>query len=315
MTVQERLAAALACPECHKALDATLVCPGCGHAGQRQGQRLHFGGFGDDELRSDWLNRAKETAKQRLGRLYPLAIDALAPVLTRNFVRPFLRGFDLDTDLVVDLGSGTNRYDPRVACVDGGSYANVDLVCDLRTLPLADASVDGIVSVAVLEHVPDPQAHVAEMRRVLAPGGRVVCFVPFMQPFHASPHDYQRFTDVGLKNLFQDFEVLSVRPGAGPTSSLLWVLQEWLALAGSLGSRRLYRLLVPLMWLLSPLKLLDLVLARHPEAHVVASAFVVEARRPVAEDPAAADLVVGQRRHHDHDRLGQQDVQMSDLDQ
>lgn len=315
MTVAQRLAAVLACPDCHHALDATLICLACGHAGHRQGRRLHFGGFGDAELRSDWLNRAKETAKQRLGRAYPLAIDALAPVLTRNFVRPFLRSFDLDTDLVVDLGSGTNRYDPRVACVDGGSYGNVDLVCDLRTLPLADASVDGIVSVAVLEHVPDPQAHVAEMRRVLAPGGRVVCFVPFMQPFHASPHDYQRLTRVGLEVLFKDFEILSVRPGAGPTSSLLWVLQEWLALAASFGSRRLYRLLVPLMWLLSPLKLLDLVLARHPEAHVVASAFVVEARRPGAEDPAPADLVVGQRRHDDHDRLGHQDVQMADLDQ
>ena len=134
----------------------------------------------------------------------------------------------------------------------------------------------------MLEHVTDPQAHVAEMRRVLAPGGRVVCFMPFMAPFHASPHDYQRLTHAGLETLFKDFEVLSVRVGAGPTSSLLWVLQEWLALVLSLGSRRLYRLLVPLMWLLSPLKVLDLVLARHPEARVVASAFVVEARKPAS---------------------------------
>jgi SAM-dependent methyltransferase len=277
----ERLEAALACPGCGQPLGETLACPGCGTEGHRQGQRLHFGGFADAELRMDWLNRLKETAKQRLGRLYPVAIDVLAPVLIRNFVRPFLRTFDLDRDLVVDLGSGTNRYDPRVACVDGGAYANVDLVCDLRSLPLADGAVSGIVSVAVLEHVPDPQAHVAEMRRVLAPGGRVLCFMPFMAPFHASPHDYQRLTHAGLATLFQDFEVLSVRVGAGPTSSLLWVFQEWLALVGSLGSRRLYRLLVPLMWVLSPLKVLDLVLARHPEANVVASAFVVEARKPV----------------------------------
>ena len=279
--VHRRLEAALACPACRQPLDAALSCPACGSIGERRGRRPHFGGFADEELRSDWLNRFKESAKQRLGRLYPMAIDVLAPVLIRDFVRPFLRSFDLDRDLVVDLGSGTSRYDPRVACVDGGSYSNVDLVCDLRSLPLADGAVDGIISVAVLEHVTDPSAHVAEMRRVLAPGGRVICYLPFMAPFHASPHDYQRLTHAGLELLFQDFEVLSVRVGAGPTSSLLWVLQEWLALVLSMGSSRLYRLLVPLMWLLSPLKLLDLVLARHPEARVVASAFVIEARKPV----------------------------------
>lgn len=273
-----RLAAALACPGCRGPLDAGLRCTECGRAGRRDGQRLNFGGFADEELRGDPLNRVKESAKQRYGRLYPLAVDVLAPVLTRDFVRPFLREFDLDRDLVLDLGAGTKRYDPRIVCVDGGAYAGLDLVSDLRTLPLRDGTAAGVVSVAVLEHVPDPAAHVAEMRRVLAPGGRVLCFVPFLQPFHASPHDYQRYTRAGLATLFRDFSDVTVRVGAGPTSSLVWVLQEWLALVLSLGSRRLYRLLVPLMWVLSPLKLLDLVLARHCEAAVLASGFVVEAR-------------------------------------
>jgi SAM-dependent methyltransferase len=273
------LAEALACPDCHGGLGADLRCAGCGHRGRREGRRLHFGGFAEEELRGDPLNTLKETAKQRFGRLYPLAIDVLAPVLTRDFVRPFLRGFDLDRDLVLDLGAGTNRYDPRVACVDGGAYANIDLVSDLRALPLRDASAAGVLSVAVLEHVPDPAAHVAEMRRVLRPGGRVLGFVPFMQPFHASPHDYQRYTRAGLAKLFEDFEDVTVRVGAGPTSGLVWVLQEWLALVLSLGSRRLYRVLVPLMWVLSPLKLLDVLVARHPAADVMASGFVVEARK------------------------------------
>lgn len=273
------LAPALACPRCHGDLDKDLRCVGCGEAGYRQDDRLHFGGFTDDELRRDPLNRLKETAKRRLGRLYPVAVDLLAPVLVRDFVRPFLRTFDLDTELVLDLGAGTNRYDPRVVCVDGGAYATVDLVSDLRTLPLRDGSAAGVVSVAVLEHVPDPAAHVAEMLRVLRPGGRVLCFVPFMQPFHASPHDYQRYSAAGLARLFADFEEVTVGVGAGPTSSLLWVLQEWLALLLSLGSRRLYRMLVPLMWVLSPLKVLDVVLARHPEAAVAASGLVVRARK------------------------------------
>jgi SAM-dependent methyltransferase len=245
--------------------------------------QLDFGGFADEELRDDPLNRVKETVKRRFGRAYPYAIKALAPVLDVRFDRPFLRSFDLDHELVADLGSGTHRRDPRVVCVDGGRYDNVDIVTDLRRLPLADDCLAGALSVAVLEHVPDPPAHLAEIRRVLQPGGRVLCFVPFMQPFHASPNDFQRYTDVGLRELFSanGFEVLDVRVGAGPTSGMLWALQEWLAMVLSFGSKRLYRALVPLTWLLSPLKLLDLLLVRHPAAGVLASGFVVHARKPL----------------------------------
>ncbi|MEU7984243.1 class I SAM-dependent methyltransferase [Streptosporangium canum] len=281
----DRAAAVLVCPSCRVSLDGSYTCAPCGTRGHRVGGQLRFAGFADAELRDDPLNRIKERVKRSFGPVYPLAIQLVSPVLLRRFIRPFLASFDLDRDLVADLGSGTNRYDPRVLCVDGGTYANVDIVGDLRTLPIGDGALAGIVSVAVLEHVPDPQAHVEEMWRVLRPGGRVLCYVPFMQPFHASPYDYQRYTQAGMKTLFGRFDVLSVRVGAGPTSAMLWTLQEWLALLLSFGSRRLYRGLIPLMWLLSPVKFLDVLLARHPSAAVAASGFVVEARKPPEARP------------------------------
>jgi SAM-dependent methyltransferase len=286
-TLLDRLAPVLACPSCYGRLDGDLTCTACGAAGQRTGTQLRFGGFDDEVLREDSLNRLKETVKQRFGRVYPLAISVLSPVQGVSFIKPFLRSFDLDRDLVADLGSGTHRRDPRLLCVDGGAYGNVDIVTDLRRLPLADGSLAGAISIAVLEHVPDPAVHLAEIRRVLAPGGRLLCYVPFMQPFHASPYDFQRYTDVGLREQFHDFEVLNVRVGAGPTSGMLWVLQEWLAIVLSFGSTRLYRVLLPLTWVLSPLKLLDLLLARHPAAKVIASGFVVEARKPATDGDGA----------------------------
>ncbi|WP_433084681.1 class I SAM-dependent methyltransferase [Dactylosporangium sp. CA-052675] len=278
--VGNRLAAVLACPRCRGYLDASLVCGACGPVGSRRGEQLDFGGFGESELKADALNRVKELVKTRFHKLYPAAIKVLSPVQDRRLITPFLNSFDLDRSLVADFGCGTHRRDERVICMDGGSYGNVDIVTDLRRLPLADDSLAGGISIAVLEHVPDPAAHIAEMRRVLRPGGRMLVFVPFMQPFHASPYDFQRYTEVGLREQFGAFEVLSVKVGAGPTSGMLWVLQEWLAMVLSFGSRRLYRAILPLTWVLSPLKLLDLLLAHHPMAAQAASGFVIEVRKP-----------------------------------
>ncbi len=47
-----------------------------------------------------------------------------------------------------------------------------------RDLPYEDASMDAIVIVDTLEHVEDPDHLVAEIARVLRPGGRFVAFVP-----------------------------------------------------------------------------------------------------------------------------------------
>ncbi|GFG73825.1 methyltransferase domain-containing protein [Mycobacterium botniense] len=52
------------------------------------------------------------------------------------------------------------------------------LRADAQQLPLRGATVDAVVCIAVLQLVPDPSAAIAEMARVLRPGGRVAVMVP-----------------------------------------------------------------------------------------------------------------------------------------
>ncbi|HYB39617.1 MAG TPA: methyltransferase domain-containing protein [Mycobacterium sp.] len=52
------------------------------------------------------------------------------------------------------------------------------LRADAQRLPLRNETVDAIVCIAVLQLVPDPVAALAEMARVLRPGGRLAAVVP-----------------------------------------------------------------------------------------------------------------------------------------
>lgn len=93
-----------------------------------------------------------------------------------------------DARHVVEIGAGTGlaaarlaeRFE-RVDCVDVVVPARTVYpvtVYDGRTLPFADGSVDALYSSNVLEHVADLDSLLADMRRVLRPGGRAVHVVP-----------------------------------------------------------------------------------------------------------------------------------------
>ncbi|MEA2843449.1 MAG: hypothetical protein QOJ69_1120 [Actinomycetota bacterium] len=58
-----------------------------------------------------------------------------------------------------------------------GSLA-VAVTGDALTLPFADASFDRVIAAEVLEHVVDDRAAIAELARVLRPGGRLAVTVP-----------------------------------------------------------------------------------------------------------------------------------------
>ena len=63
---------------------------------------------------------------------------------------------------------------------------------------------------AVLEHLSDPLRAVEQVWRVLKPGGVFFSYAPFYHPYHASPHDYFRFTEEGYRHLLRAFSLNKV---------------------------------------------------------------------------------------------------------
>lgn len=102
-------------------------------------------------------------------------------------------------------------------------YVNLDLSthphinADVIRVPVQSNKVDCIICTEVLEHLPNPQSCVDEMRRLLREEGLVFASVPFIYPIHADPFDFQRFTEDGLRHLFREFSSVEIyRMGGYP---------------------------------------------------------------------------------------------------
>jgi len=123
---------------------------------------------------------------------------------------------------------------------------HIDVVGPLHEIPVEDAFFDTIVCNAVLEHVENPDAVMSEFHRVCRPGGVLYLTVPFMQPEHLDPTDYQRYTLPGLERLVTQhgFEVTDSGGVHSVYVTLAWISREWLAhkrtFAGALMRRVLY---------------------------------------------------------------------------
>jgi SAM-dependent methyltransferase len=107
---------------------------------------------------------------------------------------------------VLDYGCADLKYrelfgaDVHYLAADlpGNRDATVKIDAD-GTLPVADATVDAVVSTQVLEHVDDPARYLAECARVLRPGGRLLLSTHGIMVYHRDPVDYWRWTGEGLR--------------------------------------------------------------------------------------------------------------------
>jgi SAM-dependent methyltransferase len=286
-TLEDKLLRVLLCTACRRGSlslrGEELWCSICSALYPVRDSKLCFTKGTDENARKyqteagQFVNRLKSLVKKWPG-LFVFLTYAIGSV---SFLgqRPKqtiekLFGRKAQEKIIINVGSGITRIHPAVINLDIFPFKNVDIVADAAALPFKDNSVDMLISESTIEHTPDAEKVIREMRRVVRPGGFVYVSIPFVMPFHASPNDYIRLTHEGLKQKFSDFTPRKIGALGGPASALVTFLMYFLALPFSIVSEAAYNLATYFfMAILSPLRFFDLLFMLFPRS-IEVSAFI-----------------------------------------
>lgn len=126
---------------------------------------------------------------------------------------------------VLDFGAGYSRY--RQWLPSTWTYTSVDrdgsaAYQHLRDLP-PGSTFDRIWVIETLEHLPDPQATLQELRTYLKPDGEIWISVPFAARVHPFPQDFLRWTPEALTQLLESagYQIKSLRPRGSDFATII----------------------------------------------------------------------------------------------
>lgn len=207
-------------------------------------------------------------ADQNLSRTVRRTLERLASELPMDAV-------------ALNVGAGQTNY-PGFTNLEICDGPHIDIVGQGSRLPFRDDSVDLVIAQEVLEHVADFGSLVADIHRVLKPGGKFYCQVPFQIGFHPGPADYWRFSRQGLEHVFRQpmWEREGIEISLGHGSGFYRIFVEFCAVTCSCVSQTLYRPAKAAAALLGyPLKLFDVFTPYSQEKDRIPGGYLCVARK------------------------------------
>lgn len=156
-------------------------------------------------------------------RLYPSLRDPSWLVLRRRreIFQKWLGQLDSSELNVLDVGGRIQPYRPLLegrlrlyVAVDLRRTPLVDIVARGEQIPLASGQFDVVICTQVMEYAPDPAAVIAEIHRVLKPGGSLILSVPTAN-LQDADEDCWRFLPAALRHLLVGFRDSEIVPEGG----------------------------------------------------------------------------------------------------
>lgn len=130
----------------------------------------------------------------------------------------------------------------------------IDIYCTATQIPLDANSVDAVLSTEVMHDMAEPDDMLAEVKRILRPGGNVILTTPFVVPIVDGVYDHYRYTEHGLRYLLdkQGFEIEKIIPvsdvlGAITTLAVKPWLKFWNVIAKATRIKIIYSVYNPFL--------------------------------------------------------------------
>lgn len=126
---------------------------------------------------------------------------------------------------VLELGSGAgycHEFIPRLVTSETFYCTNVKLVADARRLPFGASSLRAIVLTDVMHHVPEVQRFLAEARRCLRGGGRILMIEPWVTPW--SRFVYTHLHHEPFEPDAEGWSFSSTGPLSGANGAIPWIV-------------------------------------------------------------------------------------------
>lgn len=143
--------------------------------------------------------------------------------------------------LVLDVGCGEKPYESfftnasryvgmEFDSPDKRLKSRADIFYNGRQFPFEDNSFDGVLATEVLEHIFNPDQFLAEIRRVLKPGGRLLLTCPFIWDEHEQPFDYARYSSFGLNHLLNKngFEIIKTKKNVSDIRAIFQLVNAYI---------------------------------------------------------------------------------------
>jgi len=140
-------------------------------------------------------------------------------------------GSHASAGLTLEIGAedaACARWFPNRVAINIRPNEHAHVLADAYNLPFASEAFDLVLCAEVLEHMKSPGLALAEMRRVLKPGGKLLLTTPFAFPIHYAPTDYYRFTRFGLMHLLSEWDVESLNEATTDGAALATFFHHWL---------------------------------------------------------------------------------------
>jgi SAM-dependent methyltransferase len=171
-------------------------------------------------MQSQELQKVVRAARKRL---YPSLRNPHWLILRqrREIFRRWISDLPAAKLMILDVGGRLQPYQElldgriqRYISVDLRRTPVVDVIAAGESIPFAADSFDLILCTQVLEYVPEPKIVLAEIHRVLRPGGTLILSMPAAQPRDADEECW-RFQPAGLKKLLAGYAGVEIVPEGG----------------------------------------------------------------------------------------------------